>query len=152
MINAGNRSAIIFQYIHVTTKPDLRRCLRGSNLGVCLLVISYFPAQLLSLISFRVLLTLFLFLDAAGMFHKRGLPDLAALPPEKRLRNNIADLFLTNDVSGCRTKSIYDDAKAAGVVNLTGLTSSSSSNIRSADGVNLIMHTLECGIGNPRRR
>ena len=87
-----------------------------------------------SFISFRLLLTVALFIDATAMFHKRGLPDLSALPAEKRLRSNIADLFLTNDISGCRAKSIYDDAKAAGVVNLTGLTSSSSSNIRSAQG------------------
>lgn len=62
------------------------------------------------------------------MFHKRGLPDLSALPPEKRLRHNIADLFLANDISGCRTKSIFNDAKAAGLINVAGLTSSSSSN------------------------
>ena len=48
------------------------------------------------------------------MFSKRGLPDRSNVPPAKRLRQNVVDLFLGNDISGQRAASIFRDAAAAG--------------------------------------
>jgi hypothetical protein len=45
------------------------------------------------------------------MFSKRPLPhDRLNEPPAQRLRTNMADLFLQNDVSGLRTHSLFQDA------------------------------------------
>ena len=46
--------------------------------------------------------------------HQRGY-DPAAVPPAKRLRRNIEDLFAGNDVSGVRSYGLLQDAQAAGV-------------------------------------
>ena len=45
------------------------------------------------------------------MFHKRTLPNAEApVPPARRFRANIADLFLSNDVSGTRLQTIAEDS------------------------------------------
>lgn len=50
------------------------------------------------------------------MFSKNALPKLDEAPdPHRRLRSNIRDLFLTNQLSAERTASLYEDAAAAGV-------------------------------------
>ena len=55
-------------------------------------------------------------MQAHGMFSKRPLPeDRLNLPKEKRLRSNIGDLYLSNDVSGQRTQTLMDDAHDADV-------------------------------------
>ena len=48
------------------------------------------------------------------MYSKRALPDREGMPPAKRLRENLTDLFLSNDVSGARAVSLFQDAAAAG--------------------------------------
>jgi hypothetical protein len=50
------------------------------------------------------------------MFTKRPLPhDKDSEPPSLRLRANIADLFLQNDISGTRAQSIFSDGHACGL-------------------------------------
>ena len=49
------------------------------------------------------------------MFHKRAKDHLQPnVPPAKRLRHNLADLFLSNNVSAQRTEEIFEDANLAG--------------------------------------
>ena len=50
---------------------------------------------------------------AWAMYSKRPLPDRAYMPPERRLRANLADLFLSNEVSGSRVASLFEDASVA---------------------------------------
>lgn len=64
---------------------------------------------------YKILFVLSHLIVASGMFSKRRLPDFGEDPPEKRLRTNIADLFLENDISGVRAQSILDDAHASGL-------------------------------------
>ena len=52
---------------------------------------------------------------ASRTFSKRRLPDFGEDPPEKKLRANLADLILENDISGTRAQSVFDDAHAAGL-------------------------------------
>ena len=47
--------------------------------------------------------------------------DEEAVPPEKRLRKNIADLFLSNAMSGERAQSLFNDAAAAGASDMRDL-------------------------------
>lgn len=50
------------------------------------------------------------------MFHKNALPQLDDAPdPHRRLRANLRDLFLTNQVSAERASSLLTDAHGAGV-------------------------------------
>ena len=51
--------------------------------------------------------------DVLGMYSKRAPPG-DDVPPEKKFRINVADLFLGDDVSGSRACSLYDDAQSAG--------------------------------------
>jgi len=49
------------------------------------------------------------------MLSKRALPtELINADPSKRLRINLADLFLSNDVSGSRAQSLFADGVLAG--------------------------------------
>ena len=48
----------------------------------------------------------------------RGMPDHAAASPSKRLKNNLSDLFLSNQVSGVRSKNLFEDAVSAGVADI----------------------------------
>ena len=49
------------------------------------------------------------------MFHERAKDHLQSnVPPAKRLRSNLADLFLSNNVSAQRTEEIFKDATLAG--------------------------------------
>jgi hypothetical protein len=67
------------------------------------------------------------------MFSKRQLPDdLDKVAPAKRLRENIADLYLSNEISAARAKSLYSDGILAEAQNLGGfkkITKSSEKNI-----------------------
>ena len=50
------------------------------------------------------------------MFHKREKEYRSAdVPPEKRLKANIGDLFLANQISGQRAQELFEDANAAGL-------------------------------------
>lgn len=56
------------------------------------------------------------------MYSKRDLPgDLNEVSANKRFRNNLADLFLNNDVSGNRALSLYKDARLANTENVRDL-------------------------------
>ena len=56
-----------------------------------------------------------LLLAAFAMLHKRQSAYLGeALLPAKRLRGNVADLYLTGQVTGQRACSVFQDAQAAG--------------------------------------
>ena len=48
------------------------------------------------------------------MFHKRQKIFAEKEPDNKRFRHNVANLFLTNNVSAIRAGKLYADAKAAG--------------------------------------
>ena len=48
------------------------------------------------------------------MFTKRSAPYSEELPASKRLRTNLADLFLTNTLPGNRAQSLFTDAHLAG--------------------------------------
>ena len=49
------------------------------------------------------------------MFYKTPKDHLQSnVPPAKRLRSNLADLFLSNNVSAQRTEEIFEDANLAG--------------------------------------
>jgi hypothetical protein len=47
---------------------------------------------------------------ATAMFTKRALPDRGSDDPTVRMRNNLVDLFLSNDISSARAQSLFDDA------------------------------------------
>ena len=58
------------------------------------------------------------------MFSKRALPeDRDETAPEKRLRTNLADLFLSNHVSGARSQSLFNDAADAKAMHVADLAS-----------------------------
>jgi hypothetical protein len=65
----------------------------------------------------RFCLCFSLFCQAAvGMFQKRSGPDYEQCDTAaKRLRANIADAFLSNDVSGMRAQTMFEDAADAGL-------------------------------------
>ena len=69
----------------------------------------------MALLRWRFVLVVYLFLDAAtAMFNKRSKGyDASDISPSKRLRCNLADLFLSNTIPGDRTQSLFDDAAAA---------------------------------------
>ena len=52
--------------------------------------------------------------------------DASTCPLEKRLRLNLADAFLSNDITGVRSQEIFNDAQAAGAAHVADLASSSS--------------------------
>ena len=47
--------------------------------------------------------------------------DEEGVPPQRRLRSNIADLCLNNDISGARARSVFEDAAVAGAVGVSDL-------------------------------
>ena len=56
------------------------------------------------------------------MLAKRGVGhDLDALPPGKRFIANLADAFLSNEVSGQRAQSLFNDAALAGTANVSDI-------------------------------
>ena len=56
------------------------------------------------------------------MYKKRGrAKDENPAPPAKRLRQNIADLYLSNDISASRAQELYEDAVAAGTAHVNDL-------------------------------
>ena len=55
------------------------------------------------------------------MFTKRSAPYAEDLPEKKRLRSNLADLFLTNTLPGNRAQSLFTDAHLAGADHFTDL-------------------------------
>ena len=52
--------------------------------------------------------------------------DARSCPPEKRLRRNLADAFLSNDITGARAQEMFNDAQAAGAADVADLASHSS--------------------------
>ena len=50
------------------------------------------------------------------MFNKRSLPDEAIeeVPPEKRLRHDVVDIFLNNNLSAARSARMIENANLAG--------------------------------------
>lgn len=70
------------------------------------------------------------FLHAAGMMSKRTNPFEKLqedIPTAKRARHNIADLFLSNDISGARAQSVFDDCDKAGAKFMQDLAKAGSS-------------------------
>jgi len=66
--------------------------------------------------------------QSCGMFSKKQLPiDLQTCSPSKRLRHNLVDLFLSNDVSGERADSLLRDAVAADSKHVSDLVSNQDS-------------------------
>ena len=56
------------------------------------------------------------------MFHKRARPwSTEDEDPATRLRRNLGDLFLGNDVSGARAQSLFSDAQLAGAQHVSDL-------------------------------
>lgn len=63
----------------------------------------------------RFLLCLLFCFDTTGMFSKRTVGyDKLLISPSKRLRHNVIDMFLSNDMSALRAQSFFEDAAAAG--------------------------------------
>ncbi len=61
-------------------------------------------------------------LSVGAMLSKRGLPfDADELPPSRRFRSNLGDLFLSNEISAARAQSIFADAVAAGTAHVADL-------------------------------
>ena len=61
------------------------------------------------------------------MFHKRQKIFAEKEPDNKRFRHNVANLFLTNNVSAIRAGELYADAKAAGAGGVDDLVPAASS-------------------------
>lgn len=56
------------------------------------------------------------------MHSKKKLPyDPGTLPPDKRFRANLSDLFLSGDLAAQRAHSLFADANAAGTHHVTDL-------------------------------
>lgn len=55
------------------------------------------------------------------MLTKRALPDCSGIEPKRRLRQNVVDLFLSNDVSSSRAVDLIQDASAAGAAHFEDL-------------------------------
>ena len=54
------------------------------------------------------------------MFGKRARPwEEDPGPPQQRLRANLADLFLGNDISSVRAQSLFEDGQASGAASLS---------------------------------
>ena len=53
--------------------------------------------------------------------------DTSSLPPAKRLRQNLADAFLSNEITGTRAQELFNDAQAAGASNVKDLAGGTSS-------------------------
>ena len=73
------------------------------------------------LMGFRFACFAVLVVQGIAMFNKRGLPDLTGVAPQKRFRRNVADLFLSNDVSGHRSLTVLEDARLAGAEHVSDL-------------------------------
>ncbi len=58
----------------------------------------------------------------------RGYGDEA--PVSERLRANVADLFLSGDISGARAHSLFSDAQAASAANVRDLARPTSNHYR----------------------
>ena len=88
----------------------------GSEDHLCLdLYLRFLHMRLLSHSPFACCIFLF-FQTAQGMFQKRAGPDYEECDTaSKRLKSNLADLFLSNDISGSRAQSAFEDAAAAGL-------------------------------------
>ena len=59
--------------------------------------------------------------------------DASTCPPEKRFRRNLADAFLSNDITGARAQEMFNDAQAAGAANVADLAGSSCPNHSARD-------------------
>ena len=55
------------------------------------------------------------------MFHKRDKEYKEGIPPSKRLRSSLGDLFLSNKISGQRAQEIFSDAALAGASHVADL-------------------------------
>ena len=100
------------------------------------------------------------------MFSKRGRGyEETELSPSKRLRANFADLFLSNDISGSRALSLFQDADGAGAkgfkkkskklaiqerTNRIAAGTSPGSSSGDAGGLHCTMQRLGCGIPGSR--
>ena len=63
----------------------------------------------------------------ATMFSKRAKGyEASNVPPAKRFRHNLADAFLSNDITGARAQEMFNDAQAAGAADVEDLASHSS--------------------------
>lgn len=63
-----------------------------------------------------------------AMLSKRALGfDPEAVPAKKRFRHNLADLCMSNDLSGSRAQSLFQDALAAGAAHVADLAAVGSS-------------------------
>lgn len=56
------------------------------------------------------------------MLQKRSVGhDLDALPPDKRFRSNLADAFLSNEMTGQRAQTLFNDSQLAGIANVSDI-------------------------------
>ena len=58
-------------------------------------------------------------IGGAGGASAHGQDD--SLPPDRRLRSNLSDFFLSNDVSSSRAQSLFDDGELAGARHVADL-------------------------------
>ena len=62
------------------------------------------------------------------------------LPKDKRLRENLADLFLSGEISGKRARSLYEDAEDAEAVNVSDVASGSTDHNAHRDVLRRLLH------------
>ena len=71
--------------------------------------------------------------SALSMFHKRSKGySKEELSPSKRLRANLEDLFLSNEVSALRAREAFEDAEAAGLPGFSRLARAGASGSRTS--------------------
>lgn len=64
------------------------------------------------------------------MYKKRALADLSQVPPDKRLREDMVDLFLGNQVSAQRAARMFQNAQLAGAAHVKDLQVRGETNAR----------------------
>ena len=62
------------------------------------------------------------------------------LPKDKRLRETLADLFLSGEISGKRARSLYEDAEDAEAVNVSDVASGSTDHNAHRDVLRRLLH------------
>ena len=76
------------------------------------------------------------------MFHKRQKDYAAGEPKSKRFRHNVADLMLSNEISGQRAQELCQDALASGSTGVEDLVKGADAPHALAAGRNKILFEI----------
>ena len=106
--------------VHSTRYLTIHRTTRGHSSSMKLLRPLLAPSMLVRLLAIQM---------CTAMFHKRALPtELDELPEAQRFRANAGDLYLGNDVSASRAKTLFHDAHLAGAKHVADIAKGSAHN------------------------